>query len=413
MERIEGKDREILRDLARQQRQLGESQKMRSLEKEWLRHNSCQPGRPMVTVELGTFAQEILQPQMRCQSPKARKIEWELRGYLANPQLFEDDTVVPPYFPVYHWASFIPFGIPVQVEHAGESLGHHFVEVLSDLQEDYHKLGPSKIVCNPQPALEWAGELEELFGDLLPVRLEGRALYAVPTQDVVHLMSMENMLFAMMDYPQLFYEMLERLTDDYLRCFEEMEQAGMLLPTTSSQPLAQGTYCYTRELPSQIPQGKKGLAIDQVWGFLDSQETVGISPQLFEELVFPHYRKIARRYGLLSYGCCEPVHPIWDSCLAQLENLRKVSISPWCDEEKMGERLQGRKTIYQRKPSPNFLGVGTNLEEEALRAHIRKTVEAAKGCTLEFTQRDVSTVGGNPGQVRRYVEIIREECERF
>lgn len=79
----------------------------------------------------------------------------------------------------------------------------------------------------------------------------------------------------------------------------------------------------------------------------------------------------------------------------------------------MGERLRGRKTVYHRKPSPNFLGVGKQMDEEALRQHIRKTVQAARGCTLEITQRDVYQVSGSIEKVRCYVEILREECANF
>ena len=113
----------------------------------------------------------------------------------------------------------------------------------------------------------------------------------------------------------------------------------------------------------------------------------------------------------MSYGCCEPVDPIWDNCISKFENLRKVSISPWCNEEVMGEKLQGSKVIYHRKPSPNFLGVNAVLDEEAFRAHIRKSLHAAKGCKMEITQRDVYTIHNDLAKARRYVEIIRQEIE--
>lgn len=144
---------------------------------------------------------------------------------------------------------------------------------------------------------------------------------------------------------------------------------------------------------------------------MDSQETVGISPEMFQEFIFPCYEKIAGQYGLLSYGCCEPVDPIWDNCLSKLTNLRKLSISPWCNEEVMGEKLAGSKVIYHRKPSPNYLGVDRILDEEAFRAHIRKSLLAARGCKMEITQRDVYTIHRNEQKARRYIEIIREEIE--
>jgi hypothetical protein len=105
------------------------------------------------------------------------------------------------------------------------------------------------------------------------------------------------------------------------------------------------------------------------------------------------------------------VDPVWEKSVSQFKNLRKVSISPWCDEEYMGAALQKRKVVFLRKPSPNYIGVDRYLDEDAVRAAMTKTVAAAKGLTLEFSQRDVYTVHSDIGKVRRYVELIREACE--
>jgi hypothetical protein len=192
-----------------------------------------------------------------------------------------------------------------------------------------------------------------------------------------------------------------------------LEKEQLILPTVGGEGLGQGTFCYTEDLPGYDIFERRPLKTKDVWGYMDSQETVGISPDMFEEFIFPYYKKIADKFGLLSYGCCEPVHSIWENCLSRLDNLRKISISPWCNEEYMGEQLRGKKIIYHRKPSPNYLGVGKELDEHALRQHIKKTVKAARGCNLEITQRDVYTVNNSIDKVKRYVEIIREECENF
>ena len=77
----------------------------------------------------------------------------------------------------------------------------------------------------------------------------------------------------------------------------------------------------------------------------------------------------------------------------------------------MGERLAGTGIIYHRKPSPNYLGVGDALDEEGLRASLRKTLRAARGCKLEITQRDVYTIHRDVKKAKRYVDIIKEEIE--
>lgn len=104
------------------------------------------------------------------------------------------------------------------------------------------------------------------------------------------------------------------------------------------------------------------------------------------------------------------MHTFWDD-IKTLPNLKKVSISPWCDEAFMAERLRGTGIVYLRKPSPNFLGVGAQMDEEAFRDHIRTTIRTARGCNLEIAQRDVYTVNHDMNKVRRYVQIIREVIE--
>ncbi len=209
---------------------------------------------------------------------------------------------------------------------------------------------------------------------------------------------------AMYDAPDQFHEMMGRLAQDYLQFFDMLEREHAILPTTKSEWVGQGTYAYTQELPEDA------TSWSQTWLFMDSQETVGLSPAMFEEFIFPYYNKIASKAGLVSYGCCEPVDPIWDTCLSKWKNLRKVSISPWCNEEIMAQRLKGTPVVYHRKPSPNFIGVGSTLDEPAVRKSIGHTVQLNQGRSLEFTQRDVYTIHHDISKVKRYVEIIREEC---
>lgn len=400
-------DRQILRELAKHQLELANTPKNRALEKEWADLNNFRASRPMIHLELWTFEEDVLPPLLKCAEPAAREVERRLWRHFANQELLGDDRVVPDHFPVRWKTWFHLFGHEPGTTHAtdttGGDLGHSFNTIVDDLEEDYEKLGPSTWGVDREASLAEEEMLRELLGDILPVKRVMDCLYAVPTQKLVHLMGMENMLFAICDYPELFLTMMDRVAADYNAYYKWLETEGLLLPTVGAENLGQGTYCYTDELPASGP-----LTTRDVWGFMDSQESVGISPEMFGEFIFPCYKAIAGSFGLLSYGCCEPVHPVWDEYVGRLENLRKVSISPWCDEAFMGERLRGKRVVYQRKPSPNYLGVGDTLDEHALREHIRITVEAAKGCTLEFTQRDVYTIGGSVPKARRYVEILRE-----
>jgi hypothetical protein len=118
--------------------------------------------------------------------------------------------------------------------------------------------------------------------------------------------------------------------------------------------------------------------------------------------------KITNRFGLFSYGCCEPVDNLWDRCLSRLTNLRKLSVSPWCEEEVIAEKIRGKKIVYHRKPSANFISVDETFNEKAFIAHIAKSVKAAIGCPLEITFREELTVKGEPWRLRRAVDIVKE-----
>ena len=409
---VSGQDRQILRELAKKQVFYANQECNLKRREEWYRHNELQGERPLIHLEMGTFEQEILPERMRCTGDFARQLERALYCNFLNQELFDDDRVTPDYFAVGYDSYFTLFGLQVKVQGTKDaegktSVGHHFVSQIEDLEEDWDKLGETQFGVNPAASLERKAAVEEVIGDILPVRLEGNCLYSVPTQMVVHLMSMETMMFSMYDYPELFKEMMERITDDTLAYYRLLEKEGLILPTTGGGFLGQGSWCYNHTLPDGKAPGS--YTAKDVWGFMDSQETVGISPEMFEEFIFPCYKKISESYGLLSYGCCEPVDPIWENCISRLENLRKVSISPWCNEEYMGERLRGSRVIYHRKPSPNYLGTGTVLDEEAFRAHIRKSLKAAKGCEMEITQRDVYTINRDIPKAKKYVDIIKEE----
>ena len=408
---INQSDREILRAKARRQMELAQMERNRKLTKMWYDHNELQGERPMIHLEMETFSHEILPQRMSCQGEFARIVEKQILDNYLNQELFDDDRVTPDYYPLEYDRWFTLFGIEVKVQHTSnlsgsESLGHHFVPVLKDLEDDYHKLKQSDFGVDIASTMKKKEVIEDAIGDILPVKLITSCLYAVPTQMLVHIMDMQDMMFAMYDYPELFKEMMGRIADDTIAWYRLMEEKQIFLPTVAGEPLGQGTWCYNRTLPARLD---RPFVSTDLFGFMDSQETVGISPDMFEEFIFPCYQKIASQFGLLSYGCCEPVHPIWERCLSKLPNLRKISISPWCDEEYMGEQLRGSHVIYHRKPSPNFLGVDEILDEDAFRAHIRRSLTAAAGCEMEITQRDVYTIHHNIDKAHRYIEIIKEE----
>ena len=405
-------EREYLRRLANRQREIAALPCMKERERMWTLHNDAKGEKPLVTVEVRTFIQDLI-PELVCEDEAARGIEKKLLSTICGYEYTRDDRVVSDYYAVSPEIDFFPFSIE-QVKHRSEKEKTNQVAFsvepsITDLEHQVFELGPSKYHFHKE-AFERETELaQELFGDILPLRVQGPPLGYYLSKTVMELLGMEEMLYAFYDYPEELNLLIKKVDEEYQKYFDYLEQQGFLRSNNENALVKMGTVGYTSQLPDRKALEGKRVTTKDIWGHLNSQETVSISPETFKEFFGSYYLNAAKRFGLCTYGCCEPIHPVWDGCLDRMpKSLRKASISPWCDEAVMGERLRGTSIIYHRKPSAEFLGVGKELNEEEFRRYIEKTLILAEGCKVEFSFRDVYTLNGNREKVVRAVQIVRE-----
>lgn len=412
-------ERSYLRELAWRQRAYAELPIMAERRRAWQEHNSGRNGPPIVVVDIPGGAQHEMRPPLKCVSPAARAMERELLFWISNHEIVDDDKVVPDFFPVSLrvWCQLCSMSIPTEraTDLAGGDWGYRWDPPIKDLRRDFHLLQPSSWGVDRESTAKHQQLVEDVLGDILPVIVKNTSLVwaGALTGRALTLMGMEGMFCAMHDYPAEFRQMMAFLRDDLLAWIRWQEAEGLLTLDNDNDYAGSGSYGFSNELPRHEHAVTGRVSTRDIWFNMNSQETVGVAPEMYGEFVAPYYYDLAREFGLIYYGCCEPVHGIWDPWLRDLPNLRKLSISPWCNEEAMGEALRGSEVIYCRKPSPNFLAVTGNLDEEAYAQHIRRTVQAAKGCTLEISLRDLCTLGGRPDNLTQAVRIIRRELGRL
>lgn len=408
---ISEKERNYLRDLAKKQVEIANSDEMLEKEKLWYAHNDCETFEPVVTLEKWTFNREfehLWKP--KCESETARNLEYYFHSNAVQYEYIHDDTVVPRDYAVGIHAWVKPFDVDVKKERSiGETYAFKIDYEIKDLESDFQKLKKSPVGCNYDSAVNWKKTVEDIIGDIMPVRFSFTPCCSL-AQNIYNLMGLETMMLSMYDYPELFHKMMTDLSDDYVELWKLAEDNGYIEPNNFNTGVPQGSYGFSHELPKT-----KGGAYNlvDVWGYMDSQETSEISPDMYNEFFFPYYKKISERFGLFNYGCCESVSAIWEKSVSNYENLRKVSISPWCDEEYIGDKLCGKKIIYHRKPFPNYLAIDAEFDEKGFETHIRKTLEAAKGCYLEFSYRDVYSLQGDIFRGKKAYEIIKKSIEKY
>ncbi|MDR1638347.1 MAG: hypothetical protein LBC41_13370 [Clostridiales bacterium] len=406
MENIQDNDVAILRDLAKHQQEIANSPANLALVKEWEEHNSFRGKRPMVYLETGTLEQELIPPLLKCEGPEARKIESNLWHNMLNHVLIGDDSPVIDHYSVSQRFSFALFGLRLAVTHDYPESGQP--EYLEQFYKDPRKFKKSTFAMDKKGEAAELAQAQELFGDILPSRVEHGCVNVIPLRLVAHLIGIKNLYISMGDHPDKLKQLMKRVTEDVESYFRVMEKEKLITPTSDCQRIFQGSFCCTTELPKEI--GAKPLTTKDVWGYMDSFETLGVSPDAFGEFFFPYLKSLASNFTHLSYGSDEPVNEIWEKYISAIPSVKKVSISYHCDEKFMGKKLRGKNVIYNRKPKPEFL-LAETLDEDAIKAHIKTTLDAAKGCKLEITQRGIGTVNGDITKAKRYVALIRETIE--
>mgnify|MGYP002427420870 CR=1 FL=1 len=194
----------------------------------------------------------------------------------------------------------------------------------------------------------------------------------------------------------------------YENYYDFLEKENLLLPTVGISPVAQESFAFNSELPSE-----NVTKTTQCWGFLEAQEATAISTDMFGEFVFPYQDRLAKRFGLLSYGCCERVDAIWPEYVSKWKHLRKLSVSPFNNERQVGEFLRGSNVVYYSKPRAEYVTNPGPLDEDAIREYFKGVAQAASGCLLEVAQREVGTIYGDFNRGKRYVELAKESIEKY
>ena len=408
MERISQKERERLRALARKQLEFAHSPRNDQILRQYEALGQGRREDPTVRLLFSNFMREVVYNRMECTHPEARRMECQLLTTMVGRELFDDDTPISPTFDV-SWDTWVnPFGTePRQIQDEASG-GYHIVNQFEELPDGMDLLRGGSFGVNRDSTSAWIGTVEEVLGDLLPTRMVMCSLPAMITNYLVRIMSMQNYYMAMYDYPDLLHQVMDMATKVYEDYYDFLEREKLLCPTVGLSPINQESFAFNSELPAE-----NVTKTTQCWGFMEAQETHAVSPATFGEFMFPYQDRMNRHFGLLTYGCCERVDAIWEDYLSKWKNLRKLSVSPFNDERRVGEYLRGTNVVYYSKPRAEFVTAREGMDEEALRAYFKEVCQCASGCLFEIAQREVGTIYGDYERGRRYVQIAKECVQEY
>ena len=410
-EPVSSRDLEILRALAARQAEIAARPEQQRKADLWTRHNDLQTDEPVVFIDPEIGWREIITPEsLECEGELAREWETLLRKNIFWGDQLRDDKVIDDVWTVPQVYSDTGWGLTPTFTGKVVGQAYHIDGVLEDYETDFEKVHFPELIFDDEGSARLWQEAERVFGGILKLKSYDAYWWSLGlTWSYIDLRGYEDFLCDFVAEPEWIHRMMDMLCEGTLKKLDTLERLGKLRSNAGNAYVGSGGFGFTRDLPAEPYPGAPVKARD-MWGFVESQETTSVSPDMYGEFIYPYHEKIAARFGLNCYGCCEPFEPRW-KYVKNLPRLRRVSVSPWANRAHAMELL-GRDYIASHKLPPMPLSL-PDMDENLVRSQIREALEVSRGCVCELIMKDNTTLGKNPQNAIRWVQLVREEIDRI
>jgi hypothetical protein len=402
-------DVSVIRELAGQVAEIAALPVQATKRDLWRKLNARQAVRPMVMIDQVCWNEMNIGDELtlRCVDAECRGYETELRRLLYQWRHFPVDRVVEPSIRIPKAVHNSNFGLAVQEEtavgDATNAVVSHKYENQFQTEDDLEKIKTPRIAHDADETARRLTVAHELFDGLLESVPCGVTPYLSLWDPLSTWMGVENALYTMVDRPDFMHRILARMTDGYLSMLDQLETQGLLC---APQSIIHCTGAYTDELPADGYDPERPRTKD-IWMFGLAQMLGSVSSDMYREFEVDYSSRICERFGLVYYGCCEPLDRKMD-VVRMLPNVRKVSMSPWVDVNRGAAEIAG-DYVFSRKPSPALLAPD-RFRVDQVREDLVQTRAAceAHGCSLEYILKDLSTVHYEPERLFEWARIAME-----
>ena len=399
-------DRSILQELGKQVAEIAALPIQQQTIALWKKSNGLKPERPMVMIDQVCWHEMNVNDELtlRTQDEASQKFERDLRRTLYSWKHMRADMVVEPVVTVQKAIEGAGFGMSAKEERAvsdpaNDVVGHLYIDQLQT-DDDLQKITMPDAHLDEAETARRETMAHEIFDGVLGVEMQGLSPTFNAWDWVVTWRNAEAVLMDLADRPDFMHRLFARVTEAALALLDQAEERGLLVQRLSR---IHCTGAYTDDLPAPGFDPQKPRAKD-LWTMGMAQIFSSVSPAMHKEFDLDYAVRFYKRFGLVYYGCCEPLHQKLD-LVKKIPNLRKISMSPWVDVEKGAEQI-GRGFVFSRKPSPAFLAV-TPWEPDVVEADLCAVRDACArhGCPLEIILKDISTVNYQPQRLLQWADI--------
>ncbi len=381
----------------------------------WEALNDLHSERPMVWINEIPWNEMNVNDELtlHCRDPWARVHEYEMRKTVYQWRHMPGDMIVSDFIECPLAIHSTDFGIheevdTVAMDSTSDIVSRHFHVQIRE-PEDLAKIKMPVIRHHEEVTELIYQTMCELYRDIIPVRRVGQThIWFTPWDYLIRWWGLEEAMMDLIMRPDMVHEAVERMVDAWMVELDQFVEQNLLSLDCNNTRIGSGGYGYTSELPGD-EYDPEYVKPHNMWGCSNAQIFSDVSPEMHWEFALKHDLRWLERWGLTYYGCCEPLDRKI-GLLRKIPNLRKISISPWNDMERIVEEMGG-DYVFSRKPNPAIFAED-NWNPDKARAELVEVIEKARDtCHIEFIMKDISTVRYKPQRLWEWAQIAMEVSE--
>jgi len=406
-------DSEVIRELAKQVAELAALPEQKEKIRLWKKHNELKPERPMFMIDQVCWGEMNVDNELTCVCTDnlLKGVEWQLRETLYRYKHMRDDRPIMPFVRVGNVWGADSFGPPSQFQDKDpQAQTHLYVDNLPDEESVNKWLKMPKLWFDKEETNRRFDKVREALGGILDVRAASYEGYFHYWDQISCWRGVEPIMYDIADNPDFIHDIVKRVVAMHMSFLDQVEELGLITP---GMDIIHCTGAYNDKM-----QGYNGEPVSEIdlhtakntWTYSAPQLFSMVSPEMQDEFDIQYIIPWFNRFGYGYYGCCEPEDTRVEF-LRKVPNLRKISMSPWANEENGAEKI-GHDFVFSRKPNPANVAWDI-FPEDVIRKEFEKTLAATtkNGCPIEFILKDITTVRNDPSRLWKWAEIARNYCK--
>lgn len=408
------RERSVVRALAERLAAIAALPIQREKAEMWRRLNRLDPARPMVWLQMAedsAWPDTGIHSTLECADSFLRRQELVLRRLLYQWEHQAGDMVFDAVVHVPIAIRDTGFGIAVNAQSPDHWFGaSRYLPVIVS-ESDLEKIQTPQVSIDQEETERRYQQHGDLYDGILEVRKTGRRDFWFSIFDTyIQWRGLEQAFLDMTDRPAWLHRVMDRMTTGHLAEIDALERQGTLSLNNGNVRVGSQGLGFTDELPQPDFDGDR-VRIQDLWGHASTQIFADVSPAMHEEFALQYEARLLTRFGLSSYGCCEPLHRKVEIIRRHLPNLRCISMSPWVDVE-VGAAAVGRDLVFAYKPNPAIMA-GDTWDLGQVRADLRAVLQKTRGCAVAILMKDLHTCNGHPERMSQWVRTAVQVAEEF